>query len=260
MRVMHRALDYTRRRRRYVRPARAVARRTGDPRARHLRDAARTLARPPRDRVNARIEQQRRLLEADTTPYEMSPSLLPFRMTDVTSSARSGPPERYTVGDFTRQASITPEWGAFLRRLVSLHAPATALELGTASGISACYIAAGGPRCFISLEGDPAAVRVARGLFDSLGVDVDVRVGLFDQTLPGALLDLDTVDFVYIDGHHLEEQTLAEWDLIRPRLAPDAIVVWDDINWSDGMRRVWQRVRSDGEFSLELGRVGVVAR
>jgi predicted O-methyltransferase YrrM len=255
--MVKRGYGYLHRRRAYVAPARAVARRTGDPRARHVAQAARELVRPSADDMTGRIEACRRSLEHDRRPYRMSTAVSAY---DSVPRPEAQRPDDYTVGEFTRAASVTAPFGAFLRRLVTAQRPDAALELGTASGISAAYIAAGMPRRFVTLEGDPAAAAVARELLARLGLRAEVRLGLFSDTLQDALEALAPVGFVYIDGHHLEEQTLEEWAQIREHLTSDAMVVWDDIDWSDGMKRVWRRVAAEATFVVEFGRFGVWAR
>ncbi|MBA3328421.1 MAG: class I SAM-dependent methyltransferase, partial [Solirubrobacterales bacterium] len=106
---------------------------------------------------------------------------------------------------------------------------------------------------------EPAALATAN--LRELGLDnVEVRVGRFQDELAPALADLGTVGHAFIDGHHDEEATLEYLELIRPHLAPGATVVFDDIDWSDGMRRAWRTVLGDArvDIGVDLGDVGLV--
>jgi len=63
---------------------------------------------------------------------------------------------------------------------------------------------------------------------------------LFRDTLKPALDDLRLVDFAFIDGHHDEHATVAYFEEILPYVPSGRVVVFDDINWSDGMKNAWQ--------------------
>jgi predicted O-methyltransferase YrrM len=54
--------------------------------------------------------------------------------------------------------------------------------------------------------------------------------------------------------------TLAYFDRITARANPGALLVFDDIKWSPGMRRAWQRIRTDTRVAVHsgTGRFGVV--
>ncbi len=134
--------------------------------------------------------------------------------------------------------------------LVRLLRPELVLEMGTGVGISAAYQGAalclnGGGR-LISVEGSPANAEVARDVVDRLSLSdtVESRIGLFDEAVPEVLAD-GGPDHVFIDGDHAEKATLRYVELVEPHLLPPGIVVFDDIAWSDGMKRAWSRVRQD---------------
>jgi hypothetical protein len=42
-------------------------------------------------------------------------------------------------------------------------------------------------------------------------------------------------------------------------LAPEAVLVFDDINWSAGMKRAWARIAADPRFAatVDLKKVGI---
>jgi predicted O-methyltransferase YrrM len=64
---------------------------------------------------------------------------------------------------------------------------------------------------------------------------------------------------VFIDGHHDEQATWDYFNQIEPALADGAVVVFDDIAWSQGMRRVWRRVAADPRMAhaCDLRHLGV---
>lgn len=205
--------------------------------------------RPGRDaqRWAARIEAERARLSASQ---------------EVLAEDRGG--EVATVGRVTR-ASVSPEGAWTLWALTRDAGARRVLEMGTCVGVSGSYLAAasgttdaGGT--LRTLEGHEHRAAVARDTFDRLGfTDVEVVVGPFSRTLAGTLDD-DPFDLVFVDGHHDHDATLRYVDLVRAACRPGAVLVLDDIAWSDGMAAAWHEVqrRLSGSAHADLGRVGVV--
>jgi predicted O-methyltransferase YrrM len=68
---------------------------------------------------------------------------------------------------------------------------------------------------------------------------VRVISGRFADTLPQACEYEGPFDFVFIDGHHDEAATLRYFEQILPHSTPGAAFVFDDIEWSAGMKHAW---------------------
>lgn len=169
-----------------------------------------------------------------------------------------------TIGDVSRRKSQPPLWGLFLFRLVRTFKPATCLELGTGVGISAAYQAAalalnGGGR-LVTLEALESRVAQAREGLEALGLEwVEVRTGRFQDVLDDVLPELGTVNFAFIDGHHAEAATVHYFGRIASFLSEHGLLLFDDITWSDGMRRAWKTISADRRvaFAVDLGRAGI---
>lgn len=164
----------------------------------------------------------------------------------VALSNKRGIAKTAPIGEVCRRRSKKPAWCRLLLEVARRVAPATCIELGTALGISSAYLAAGlrlgeGGR-LVTLEGCDGLARRAATSLSGLGLDVDVRSGLFSETLPAALEDSAPVRLAFVDGHHQEGPTLQYFAELLPALTDPAIVVFDDIRWSDGMQRAWARL------------------
>lgn len=59
------------------------------------------------------------------------------------------------------------------------------------------------------------------------GFDVQLHKGDTRETLQ-RFKPVMPVDFVWLDGGHSVETIRSDWELLRPHLAPDAWVYWDD--------------------------------
>ena len=175
---------------------------------------------------------------------------------------RRGRRRTTTVGAVARQAAKPPWWAQQLAVLVADLRPTHVVELGTSLGLSAAYQASAlepGARMW-TLEGAPEIADAARGHLDLLGLDrVTVVTGRFEETLSDVLADAAPVDLAFIDGHHDEAATLRYFDQIHPFLAPDALVVFDDIAWSEGMTRAWRAIAADQRIrtAVSMRSVGV---
>jgi predicted O-methyltransferase YrrM len=169
-----------------------------------------------------------------------------------------------TIGAVTRRASVPRHQAALLFDLVRNLSARRCLEMGTCVGISGAYLAAamtthGGGELW-TLEGHRDRAEVARDTFRRLGLDdAEVVVGRFDRTLPG-VLESGPFDLVFVDGHHDGDATIAYVTAIQEVCGPGALLVLDDIDWSDGMRFAWAFLRAQLSDSTvaDLGRLGLI--
>jgi cephalosporin hydroxylase len=169
-----------------------------------------------------------------------------------------------TTGEVSRTASKQYFWSLLLFKLIRKFRPSFCLELGTCLGISASFQAAAlklnGTGKIVTLEGSELLASLAKGHFQSLGLDnITVVTGRFRDTL-SEVLNLDkSIDYAFIDGHHDEKATLAYFEQITPFLADGALLVFDDISWSGGMRRAWKTIISDErvKISVDLWQIGI---
>ncbi|HEX2467284.1 MAG TPA: class I SAM-dependent methyltransferase [Solirubrobacterales bacterium] len=167
------------------------------------------------------------------------------------------------LGEVCRRASAPRYKAMTLYGLVRGFAPGRALEMGTCVGISGAYqgtaLRHGGSEGeMIALEGAPDLAAVAAETFAALGLDqIDVRVGPFSETLP-PVLEEGPLAYAFVDGHHQEQATLDYFELLLPH-APGALLVFDDIRWSDGMLRAWERIAADPrvDLAIDLGSQGL---
>lgn len=92
------------------------------------------------------------------------------------------------------------------------------------------------------------------------GDAVEVVVGDFAHTLDDTLRRAGQVDLAFIDGFHDGKATIGYHAAFKEAAAPGAVLIYDDINWSDGMTRAWDAIRQDGEvqYVLDYGAMGVV--
>lgn len=138
------------------------------------------------------------------------------------------------------------------------------LEMGTCVVISTAYQATtltlnkGG--LLFSLEEDKSLATIAENNFERLGLkNVRVIIGRFQDRLLKILGDQKPLYYVFIDGHYDEKAAIDYFEQIYPFLTEKALVVFDDISWSDGMKRAWAVIQRDKRIniSIDLDPVGL---
>lgn len=176
-----------------------------------------------------------------------------------TVSASSKPPADGAV--IARRVSVPRAWGTFLFLCAkSFHAKCI-LEMGTGAGISAAYLSAA-PDCqsLITIEGSAERAALAASNLQTLGAPAQVMPMDMNAALDDLFVGTDALfDLINLDGDHQYASTLHLAERVRPHLNARALLILDDIHWSQGMYAAWQKIRAafGFAFALDVGRFGV---
>lgn len=145
--------------------------------------------------------------------------------------------------------------------LVKLYKPKTILELGTCCGFSSIYMAKANQTSTIyTLEGDISIANIAeKNINKSQCMNIVQKVGRFQDILENVLVEINKVDLAFIDGHHDEFATIEYFNKIKPYLSSHAIVIFDDISWSEGMKNAWNIIKRDSVFRAydDMSKIGI---
>jgi len=167
-----------------------------------------------------------------------------------------------SIRKLSHDCSVGPHFGRLLFRIVRYFKPGLTLELGTSLGLSTAYMAFGNPEGkIITLEGSAPIAAEAERNFEHLGlVNIDQRIGRFDDELPGILKEVDHFDLVFIDGNHKKEATMKYFQLLLEHLMAGSILIIDDIHWSKGMEEAWKEISAHPKVkvTMDLFRMGLV--
>ena len=151
-----------------------------------------------------------------------------------------------------------------LFNLVRKVKPASCVELGSCVGISAAYQATAlklnGTGQLVTMEGSPEVAKLAQETFDTLQLgNVKEVCGPFHKTLDAVLAAARPIDYFFNDGHHDRDAVLRYFEQAMPYLASNAVVVFDDISWSPGMREAWRAIEDDQRVAatIDLGTMGI---
>lgn len=161
-------------------------------------------------------------------------------------------------------SSKTAFWATFLFKLIRRLEPLSCVELGASFGISAAYQASAlemnNKGTLITLEGSPEIAKIANETMASLNLKrASVVIGPFHATLKGVLESAKPIDFFFNDGHHDHAAVTQYLNDSMPYLAPEAVIVFDDIAWSPGMKKAWLEIEDDERVaaSIDLQTIGI---
>lgn len=162
------------------------------------------------------------------------------------------------------KASKPAFWAMFLFKLIRKFEPNSCIELGSCVGISAAYQAAAlrlnKKGKLQTLEGSPEIAKIAEDTLAGLDLEnASVITGPFHETYRSVLEAGNPVDFLFNDGHHDHDAVLRYFHEALPYLSEEALIVFDDITWSPGMRKAWTEIEGDERvaISIDLHTIGI---
>jgi predicted O-methyltransferase YrrM len=186
-------------------------------------------------------------------------------MVDYGADPVHGTHIRWSVGEMALLSSKPYRWSLLLFFIVERLTPKRCLEFGTCLGISTLYQSAAlelnGEGILITMEGSPTLAERAKENFTALNrSNIVSMVGKFSDLLPGVLEEHHPFDYVFIDGHHEGNATVRYFEQMLPWLMNNAVLIFDDIHWSSGMKQAWKRIAAHPrvKYSVDLYQAGIV--
>lgn len=159
------------------------------------------------------------------------------------------------IKDVARTSLISPLKAQWMFRLINFLKPKNILEIGTSLGLSALYMQSAALNAqLVTLEGNPDSANIARKNFSIFpyAKKISIEIGKFEDTLQPTLKKMGQVDFVFMDGNHRQEPTLAYFEQIRPFLSEKSVIILDDIYWSEGMTAAWNQLKNDSQVTVSV--------
>lgn len=82
----------------------------------------------------------------------------------------------------------------------------------------------------VTIESDSKNAEVARRNIQAAGLEerIELYVGDSRRLIGTVLPHENTVRFVFLDASHLHDDVTEEFEIVRPKLAPDALVLFDN--------------------------------
>ncbi|WIM88709.1 class I SAM-dependent methyltransferase [Candidatus Mycobacterium wuenschmannii] len=148
-------------------------------------------------------------------------------------------PDRFSPADVRSPSSQ----GDLYAYLVAERDPDVVVEFGSAFGVSGMYFATALRRGRLySFEINPDWADIAERNIGTITDRFSLIRGAFEEhvdDLPGP------IDIALVDGIHDYDFVMRQWELLKPRMSPGGLVLFDDITYCDGMRAAWREIRAD---------------
>ncbi len=199
------------------------------------------------------IEQKRKVLLQDESIIDVE---------DFGAGSSIFKTDKRVVKDIAASSLKPKKYGQLLYRMVQYYKPESIVELGTSFGITSAYLASGNEHSVLNTcEGSSSIASIAKQNFNELRLkNVQIIEGNFANTLRPLLSKLKTVDFAFIDGNHRQEPTINYFQQLLEHSAKSAILVFDDIHWSNEMEAAWKLIKQHPQVTLtiDLFFIGIV--
>ncbi|PCJ57471.1 MAG: methyltransferase [Planctomycetota bacterium] len=155
--------------------------------------------------------------------------------------------------------------GDLYSNIVQYFKPENIVEFGTAFGVSGMYFLAGlesnQKGKLFTFEPNEAWRDVAIRNMERISDRFESVLGTFEENIDLILGDNQKIDLAFIDAIHTKEFVLPQLDLVIKNSSDGAIIILDDINFSESMKDCWKQVSQDERFisSVTVGRrIGIL--
>ena len=191
------------------------------------------------------VEQQRKKLFNDHSE---------INVTDLGAGSHLNKNRTKQVRQIAKNALKSPRLAQLIYRLAKNAKPKIIIELGTCLGLTTAYLAKACPNAaVITIEGCPETALVAKRNFADLELkNITLQVGNFDRIFPEVIAKQSSLDFVYIDGNHRKDATIAYFNWCLLKVTEDSLIIFDDIYWSKGMKEAWAEVKHNPQVTLTV--------
>ncbi len=181
-------------------------------------------------------------------------------VTDYGAGAGNNGKKSYqrAIKDIARTSAKPSKLAKLLYRLCAHYKPQYLLELGTSLGVSTIYqakaAATNNPNgyTFITLEGSESTASIAQKNVEECGLNIQIGVGNFDETLPLYLKQFPQLDYVFFDGNHRYQPTINYFNHCLPLAHENTLFVFDDIRWSEEMEQAWEEIKNHPQVTVTV--------
>ena len=171
-------------------------------------------------------------------------------ITDLGSGSKTHQSNKRQISDIAKGSGTTLHRAKLLFRLISYFESNTILELGTSLGIATQAMHLGNPKAQItSIEGCPNCSAFANQQLQDYKT-IRVLTGDFNTHI----LELKSkkFDFVFFDGNHNKEATLAYFESLLTTASNNSVFIFDDIYWSKGMTEAWETIKQHPKVTVTI--------
>ncbi|UXP31715.1 class I SAM-dependent methyltransferase [Reichenbachiella agarivorans] len=162
----------------------------------------------------------------------------------------------YSISSIVSYGMTSPKYSYTLQRIQESMQAKRVLELGTSLGINAAIMARSfGLSHLVTIEKNQILAGIAQSNFEELKVDerIDLMYSSVEEALFLLLNKKDRFDLIYVDANHTYEATLLYYQSLNQLVSKNhGFMIFDDINWSMGMRRAWDEIKEDFDQGIVI--------
>ena len=175
-------------------------------------------------------------------------------ITDLGAGSHVNNNKQKQIKQLAKNALKPARLAQLIYRLAQRFSPVKIIELGTCLGLTTSYLASAAPLAkVISVEGCPETAGIATENLAKLNIsNVELKVGNFDYLFPEILNETQKIDFLFIDGNHRKDATLAYFEQALPKVHEGSVMIFDDIYWSKGMQEAWEQIKKHPQVTLTI--------
>ncbi|MCU0367878.1 MAG: class I SAM-dependent methyltransferase [Cyclobacteriaceae bacterium] len=184
-----------------------------------------------------------------------------LKITDLGAHSSHFKNEHRTIAQIAATSLSPSNYCRLLSRIVSYQHSKQIVELGTSMGLTTLYLSLPEDARITTFEGNSTMVNIALTHFEAFEkTNIKLIEGNIDHTLPDFLQLSEKIDFVFMDANHRYEPTLRYFNLLMKRMAPQGIIVMDDIYHSQEMTQAWNALREHKLVygSVDLFKMGIL--
>lgn len=175
-----------------------------------------------------------------------------IEMNDVGAGSRVFNQPKRRISSIAKNAGTTYKRAKLLYRLVHYFSAENALELGTSIGLGSIAIALTKKTHLTTVEACKNTIEVAQASAESLDLkNIDFVNATFEDYL-NSITPKQKFDFIFLDGHHLHDASLAYFEKIMLHVHNDTILIVDDIYWSEGMAVAWEKMKNNDKVKVSI--------
>ena len=185
-----------------------------------------------------------------------------LKVEDHGAGSKSMKGNQRKISSICRHSVKSSKYAQLIFRLALHQRSKRILELGTSLGLTTLYLSYACPDASITtIEGSDNIAGVADSIFKKMKRrNIELIRSKFKEALPELFGRGENFDLFFIDGHHEEEACIYYFEELIQVASEDALFIIDDINWSKGMRRAWEKIkdRPDVSLTIDLFELGLV--
>ncbi len=157
------------------------------------------------------------------------------------------------------------DMGDLFTYLVQKRKPNVVVEFGAAFGVSGMYFLAGiesnSKGKLLTFEPNDVWAKLAKANLSQISDRFNLICGTFEESIENSLPHDKYIDIAFIDAIHTKEFVIPQLEIVVAKSSSKAIIILDDINFSENMKECWEEVSTDSRFSSSAAldnRVGIL--